>query len=113
VVLHPERLAARQALTERNAEVRRVMVERIGHDRFITELDLRPVHQDETGSLYRVGLAEDEPLVIVHVTNATPEPDGSRRRFFLRVPPEMERARQAVAWTFGLPEREYRPLEES
>jgi hypothetical protein len=52
-------------------------------------------------------------LVLVHVTNATPEPDGSQRSFFLRVPPDMQRARQAVAWTFGKSEREYAPVRES
>src|SRR6266436_180030 len=39
------------------------------------------------------------PIVLVHVTNSTPEPDGSRRRYFLRVPPEVKTARAAVAWT--------------
>ena len=31
-----------------------------------------------------------------------PEPDGTYRRYFLRVPPRMRTARQAVAWTFGV-----------
>ena len=32
--------------------------------------------------------------------NSTPEPDGTRRTYFLRVPPQMRTAREAVAWTF-------------
>ena len=43
------------------------------------------------------------------VVNATPEPDGSFKDYFLRVPPAMERARQAVAWTFRMQEMEYNP----
>jgi hypothetical protein len=40
----------------------------------------------------------------VQVTNATPEPDGTHRAYWLRVPPGMRTARQAVAWTFDLDE---------
>ena len=37
------------------------------------------------------------------------EPDGSFKDYFIRVPPAMERARQAVAWTFRMQEMEYNP----
>ena len=37
-----------------------------------------------------------------------PEADGSHRRYFLRVPPDVRTARAAVAWTFGFDdERQY------
>ena len=39
---------------------------------------------------------------MVEVVNSTPEPDGSRKTYFLRVPPTIGTAREAVAWTFGL-----------
>ena len=38
---------------------------------------------------------------VVEVVNATPEPDGSYRHYFLQVPPGVRTAREAVAWTFG------------
>ena len=41
------------------------------------------------------------------------EPDGSFKDYFLRVPPNMERARQAVAWTFDKAENEYAPCLET
>ena len=44
---------------------------------------------------------DGEPLTVVEVVNSTPEPDGSHRRYFLRVPPDTRTAREAVAWTFG------------
>jgi hypothetical protein len=47
---------------------------------------------------------------MVEVINSTPEPDGSRRTYFLRVPPDTETAREGVAWTFGLTPEEYQPL---
>jgi hypothetical protein len=55
----------------------------------------------------------DEDVVLVEVTNSTPEPDGSVRTYFLRVPPTTTTARAAVAWTFGLGEVEYRPSTET
>lgn len=44
---------------------------------------------------------------MVKVVNSTPELDGSFKDYFLRVPPTMKRARQAVAWTFDVPEDDY------
>jgi len=38
---------------------------------------------------------------MVEVANATPEPDGTRRAYWLRVPPDMRTARQAVAQAGG------------
>jgi len=44
--------------------------------------------QDDYGKLWRTTLVVDgEPLTVVEVANATPEPDGTRKRYFLRVPP--------------------------
>ena len=50
---------------------------------------------------------------MVEVQNSTPEPDGSIKTYFLRVPPATRTAREAVAWTFGLGAVEYRPAAES
>lgn len=84
-----------------NIEIRRVMLERFGYDRYLREAGAELIHQDRFGRLYRRDLDFDEPIVMVEVTNATPQPDGTRRRYLLRVPPDMRTARQAVAWTFG------------
>ena len=43
----------------------------------------------------------DEPLVMIEVINSTQEPDGSFKTYFLRVPPNCETAKEAVAWTFN------------
>jgi hypothetical protein len=94
---------------EDNAEVRRVMLEYFGFDRYLRESNASELHRDETGVLWRVELPGDEPLVMVEVVNSTPEPDGSFRTYFLRVPPRTRTARAGVAWTFGLTEEEYRP----
>jgi hypothetical protein len=108
---------------EHNAEIRRVLIERYGEERFIRAAGSEIVSEDEVGRLWRrrsnVGesswrwVEPDEPVVMVEVLNTTPEPDGSRRTYFLRVPPTMRTARDAVAWTFGMAGDAYRPSAES
>jgi len=52
--------------------------------------------------LWRTSFQIDgEHYAAVEVVIATAEPDGSYRRYFLRVPPATRTAREAFAWTFG------------
>ncbi|UBU15000.1 DUF6745 domain-containing protein [Nonomuraea gerenzanensis] len=106
--LTPERIRA-----EPNAELRRAMLEHFGIERYLAESGAEPVQSDETGVLWRIELPDDEALVMVEVVNSTPEPDGTSRTYFLRVPPWVRRAREGVAWTFGLAEADYRPERET
>ncbi|MFJ4897474.1 DUF6745 domain-containing protein [Streptomyces sp. NPDC088727] len=106
--LTPERIRA-----EENAELRRVMLEFYGYDRYLTESGAEPVHRDETGILWRIALDGDEDVVMVEVVNSTPEPDGTHRTYWLRVPPEVRTAKDGVAWTFGLPGESYAPLRQT
>ena len=58
--------------------------------------------QDDYGKLWSTQIQLDgERAQVVEVVNATPESDGSYRRYFLRVPQAVRTAREAVAWTFG------------
>ncbi|MGP3989352.1 DUF6745 domain-containing protein [Streptomyces sp. 3N207] len=98
---------------EKNAELRRVMLEHYGYDRYLEESGADPVHRDEAGVLWRIELEEDEPVVMVEVVNSTPEPDGRHRTYWLRVPPRIRTAREGVAWTFGLAEADYTPERET
>ncbi|WEV28871.1 hypothetical protein OYE22_29565 [Streptomyces sp. 71268] len=102
-------LDARRIRTEENAELRRVMLEHYRYDRYLSESGAQPVHRDETGVLWRIELEGDEPVVMVEVVNSTPEPDGSSRTYWLRVPPRTRTAREGVAWTFGLSAEAYEP----
>ena len=121
VVMEPERITAAAIDEERNVERRRVLIERFGPERLVREGGAVLIHEDETGRLWRreVDAGEppwrrrDEPIVLVEVINSTPEPDGTRRTYFLRVPPITLTARQGVAWTFGLGDVDYRPSVES
>jgi hypothetical protein len=109
VIERPDLLTAERIRNESNAETRRVMLERFGFDRFVQEGGATVVHGDECRELLRIEINDDEPLVMMKVRNSTPEADGSHKDYLLRVPPSMERAKQAVAWTFDIPELEYVP----
>jgi hypothetical protein len=106
----PETITVADIDAEQNVAVRRIMVERYGAGRFIADSGAEEVHRDKCGVLLRRRLPGDwEPLCVVKVVNSTPEPDGSYVTYWLRVPPGMRTAREAVAWTFGLAPEDYKP----
>lgn len=104
---------AREIITQPNTELRRLLMQRYGHAHLVEDLCGRATHQDDFGTLYHLEIPADEPLVMVKVVNSTPEPDGTFKDYFLRVPPGMKTAREAVAWTFRLEPYEYEPIQET
>lgn len=113
VVVPPDVVQGREQLTlarinaEDNVEIRRVLIELYGPARFLQDSAAQLVHQDDYGKLWHLPLLGDEPLTMVEVVNSSPEPDGSFKVVFLRVPPVCRTAREACAWTFGLTPGEY------
>lgn len=115
----PDGMTAASILDEPNLERRRIMLERFGHNRLVAEGGAVLHHEDKTGQLWhfggRPGLdpwtfeAKLPGIAAVRVVDATPRPDGTHEIYWLTVPPDMKTARQAVAWTFGLRKKEYRP----
>lgn len=133
-VVNPDFIEDRTKLTveriraEQNAEVRRAMIGMFGAEKYLRDSGAVEIHKDNYGRLLCTEIPGDEPLVMVEVVNSTPEPinyapsegeagewRGSRwfKHYTLRVPPSMQRVREAVAWTFGLRESEYNPLVET
>jgi len=112
-VMAPETLTVSDIESEINLEKRRIMMDRFGISRYLLESGAEVLNEDRYGTLYRRRLPGDEPLVMVRVINSTPEPDGTLREYFLRVPPFMRTAKEAVAWTFNFAEDQYQPEEES
>ena len=104
-----DKFTRERLLEEPNAEIRRVLIERVGHERFLSLTEAKPIHDDRCGKLYRINLPNDEPIVLIEVVNSTPEPEGYFKHYFLRVPPQIATAREAVAWTFGMKAQEYLP----
>ena len=114
VVEYRDRITVDQIDKEQNVEVRRVMLELYGEARYLQDSGARPIHADKYGVLYRKEVPGDEPIVMVRVENSTPEADGKTKKiYWLRVPPTIETAREACAWTFGVESKDYRPIMES
>jgi hypothetical protein len=107
VVEQPASIAPKDIDNEFNLEVRRVMLERYGPDRYMRDAGAELTHEDDCGRLWRRPQADDEDLVMVEVVNSTPEPDGSFKNYWLRVPPDMRSAKEAVAWTFNVAAERY------
>ena len=98
---------------EDNVEVRRVMIDRYGPGRYLQDSGAVEVDRGDRGVLYSKDISGDEPIVVVRVRNSTPEPDGSVKDYWLRVPPTVKTAAEAVAWTFGMEMQQYRPEKET
>lgn len=125
VAFHPEQLTAERVLTERNAELRRVMLERAGVEQILAKADAKVVDSDmDAGGerrLYRVSQSAGEPsanpfiaarrLVFCYLLCQCP---STGRKYLLRVPPEMQTCRQAAAWMSGFENADdYRPILET
>lgn len=118
-------LTAHEILRTENQEVRRVFLERLGLHRFLQELAAEEVEADDFGVLYRVlpGERNRDPLFdieeselrFVKVKNSTPEPgtEAVFKEYLLQVPEATRTPREAVAWSFGLSEQDYFPLQET
>jgi hypothetical protein len=113
IIESPDNITVKQIESEQNAEVRRVMIERYGQALYLQDSGAKLLHQDNLGKLWSKEVLNDEPIVMVEVQNSTPEPDGTFKNYFLRVPPDIIEASQAVAWTFGMKKQEYKPIAES
>jgi hypothetical protein len=110
VILAPETLSRKEYLREQNVEVRRVMQERMG-ERFMSKLGGRVLDSSPRGTLYEVRLPRGHPERVacyVQVQDAT-----TPRQYFLRVPPTIRTAAEAVAWTFQVAGDDYRPAQET
>jgi hypothetical protein len=113
IAFRPETITVAEVLGERNAERRRVLLERFGFERFMQEAGAAVVDRDRDAGgerqLLRLKLEGDEDLVCVAVNCPS-----TGRRYLLRVPPAMRTCRQAVAWTAGFDDPKlYRPLVET
>jgi hypothetical protein len=113
IVERPQEITASKIEAENNAEIRRIMLDRFGWSRYLINSGAKEVSRDERGILFRKQIPSDEDLVMVKVRNSTPEPDGTFKDYFLRVPPTMQTAWEAVAWTFSKDKNDYNPTKES
>jgi len=135
VVVRPDWITIKHIRDEQNAEVRRVMIERMGWDKFCSEAKMNVLHEDKLESnfpsipmsemvsegarlvtSYRPGVEiaqlleadrivdfEDRPLRFVRLTDPS-----TGRQYTLRVLHSHTRCYEAVGWTFGKTEEQYK-----
>ena len=98
LILAPEQITVAGIDDEENSELRRVMMERYGAVRYLFDCGATVV--EELPADHRIaGLrsarlfrrnprgVRDMPMVYVDLLNSTPEPDGTVRRYLLRIDP--------------------------
>jgi hypothetical protein len=113
IAFRPETITVPEVLGEPNAERRRVLLERMGYERFLTEAQAEKLDQDRDPGgerrLLRVSLSHDEPLVCLAVSCPS-----TGRQYMLRVPPSMRTCHQAAAWIAGFDRQsDYHPIAET
>lgn len=89
--------------------IRRCMIEIMTPERFVADGGALIVNRDDAGILWHRRWRNDA-WAAVEVINGSPEPDGTFKHYFLQVPADMHTARQAVAWTYHMSERQYAKL---
>lgn len=114
IVMQPQTITVQEIDNERNAELRRIMLDQYTIERYLIDGKATVISQDDFGTLYHKNVpTEEEPLCMVKVTNTTPEPDGSFKHYFLRVSPNCLTAHEAVASSFNLRPEQYQPVQEA
>ena len=91
--LHPNLWKAEWLLSEDNAEVRRVLIEAIGYDRIIQELDAQQIDSWQEYELLTIDNADVEPIFLLKMTCPS-----TGFIHALRVPPYLTSAREAISW---------------
>jgi len=97
-------LAVEDVVGVQNQELRSRALGAFGRERLVREAGSEIVDQDGENELLRV-----TDMLFVHVKDAS-----TPRRYFVRVPPRMRTAREAIAWTFRFDDPEdYCPSKET
>jgi hypothetical protein len=110
MIEQPEHITLADIDRTSDIHVRRCMIDRLTPERYVASGAAFRVSEDDTGVLWERRWPDGDAWAAVEVINGTPEPDGTRKRYYLQVPPNMLTARSAVAWTYGLTARQYRGL---
>lgn len=92
VITQPETITAKLIQSQINTEVRRVLIDKMGREKFLREADADKVDEHERfGTLWRTTRGE----FWLEVVNSTPEPDGSYKHYILAIDPT------AYRWAAG------------
>lgn len=116
IVREREKLSADKIDAETNAELRRIMLENFGYERYLGERGAKEIAVDTCDGRPRRLLdltVQGETIRVVEVENGSLEPDGTRRKFVLgaaRHPITNAlpgTPHEAIAWSYGRPADQY------
>jgi hypothetical protein len=111
IIENSHRICSRTIDNERDPIIRRCMIDIMTPERYISTGAARRVAVDTAGILWRKNWHNWwDAWAAVEVVNGTLEPDGTRKRYYLQVPPEMRTPTEAVAWTYGMSAARYSDL---
>lgn len=108
---NPDSLTIEEVLANKNTEVRYVGIKLFGFDKLMEASEI--VNENNGMILFKVNGVFTDPLLILSVLNSTPEPDGTKKQYYLTVPPTMKDCKEAVAWTFRKEPKDYHPSKET
>lgn len=99
---NPEHITANTIEKESNQELRRCMISILGGERFVAQLGAIKVHEDKFGVLWKKQVVANlPPVVYAELTNSTAEPDGTFKKYWLRVDSQSQSAHEGVGRSFG------------
>jgi hypothetical protein len=107
---------AKAILDERNAEVRRALIERYGQDRFMLDAGAKSIdRQKQAGSkefneLIAIDLPDDPDRRMVCLELRCPSTNAV---YIIRVPPEIQTVQEGLAWSYQCEPAQYAPLVET
>ena len=108
-LIQTRQLTSKDILEITNAGIRRVCLEELGYARFLAQVNHQIIEKEGEYELVRIDWHErEEPICLVKV-----KCPSTGAFYTLRVPPNIQTVKEAVAWTFGLKANEYSPEKET
>lgn len=107
IVMTPDKITISEIENESNAEIKRIMIEQYNGDdpsKYLVNSGAKEISRHEFNGrlyrLYRKEIPNIEDMVMLRCINATAEPDGTFKEFYLGIPSEITDSKEALAYTF-------------
>ena len=104
-IINSGALTAQYILNMRNTALRRICLEELGYARFLSQVPHEVLDKDAESELVKINWHKrEEPISLVKV-----KCPSTGAFYTLRVPPRMKTVKKAIAWTFAIPDKDYKP----
>lgn len=107
LLLLKDKVSPKEALSAKNAEVRRYLIKKVGYNALKKKLNATVIHTDGANELIDVKIGEETERYVKVKDNST------SREYLLYVGQWNKTCKQAIAWTFNLSESTYKPVLET